>query len=115
MKAACEECETGECPCGTGCPTCFGTLSCEVCHGAGYVEVVPITLRVRKHRGGGTIVCDVCNRQKPVVDPPTPEQYAGWSVRQRARALTAVRCVGCHASFNGSHLRPNTYRLQEAS
>jgi hypothetical protein len=116
----CQECEDGQCPCGTGCPACVGTGMCEHCHGTDSQLEVPggptRPNRTSTRSPYGARWCATCHRRVlPLARPPRLDEVAHLSARTQQRWIGALRCTGCHRPFPTNEERPNSYRLREAS
>lgn len=116
----CQECEDGRCPCGTGCPTCEHTGTCEHCHGLA-VQFEPVSRTALPVVGStrsphGARWCPTCRRRvTPLKRPPKLDEMTHLSERQQLRLANDRRCTGCHRAFPDNAERPNSYRLREAS
>lgn len=106
----CPECEDGQCPCGTGCPSCLYTRQCSECLGLNRLEIVPEKPRSSRYKWCGT--CSRHTRHHP--EQPDYVHLRTARPNLYTKMMTLERCCGCHAPFQNSGNRPYGYRLQEA-
>lgn len=110
----CEYCEDGRCPCGTGCESCAGTLTCGECHGQMRTENDRALNRHK--RSEGRAWCDCCSRlsvARPAPSPADYEEERETRPQYYAKMMSMERCRGCHAPFQDVRNRPGSYTLRE--
>jgi len=113
----CQYCETGECPCGTGCESCAYTRVCAECHGLCVADTADLSVRhTERMAARGFIWCPTCRRRtRQLAEAPNYEDLRATNPKKYTKMVTLERCTGCHVPFQDVRHRPFGYTLRKAA